>query len=806
MRVISTQEAKVLASPAQSVALRVQVKDAGGSWVNLSALYGYDWVRSVDYESTVDSPFATASVSLGREEYALSLAPLMTASQANAGGALIELRRELKVETATLPEGLVADGSTTWRIVFHGVIDDIDAASPTLTLKATDLGVRLQDAFIEEERIYGRWAKERAIRVGTVVKRSTDPLQGVVGVQAWRCTTAGTTGSTEPSWPGSPSSGTTQSDGTVTWTYQAAAAWGASSARTAGAIAKESAKPLRYWTCITSGTTGGSEPSWPSSPTQGQQVTDGSVTWAYTAGLYGTPAEVLMQSLIDDTLGAGVVALSCPVSPGWYVGEYRQQRTTVWDALQALSRQLGWELRYAWSESDGAFVLRLSSIDRAPSSVVASLSPDRYLDVRRASRAVDAIRNAVQVVWWNAEVVDPITSAPKQMKAQAIDSASIAAYGRRWMEVAEASASAIATEALATQFAAAMLSDLSQPVFDHELECLYLWSLELNDYVRCLANGRTYDLDQDLAVVGLRHHLEQGGQRTSLQMRGKPTAGVARYHDVAVAPRNAPAPRTLAPNVPAEVTVTPHAIGGQVIWQQPSGRILPPGTTVEAHLSATSGFTPDASTYRGDIAGGRLELSGLSAGTTYYLRTAYRSREGNLSDYSTERSLTPTQVAAADVEGLSAFSVKARATIDASFTNDSPIAFGTEDWDQGGVYASSILTVPAGAAGKWRIQARVHVTGAQAGDRLRAFANLNAGTRADLGPWAQAVEAASGSIELVAVLDTTLDLAVGNTIQVGTLFVGGSTTKTVKAPVVSGPFNPSTSYAGTIFIATRVGS
>ena len=67
---------------------------------------------------------------------------------------------------------------------------------------------------------------------------------------------------------------------------------------------KQTAAPLRYWTCVTSGTTGGSEPSWPSSPTQGQQVTDGSVVWAYTAGLYGTPAEVVMQSIIDDTLGA----------------------------------------------------------------------------------------------------------------------------------------------------------------------------------------------------------------------------------------------------------------------------------------------------------------------------------------------------------------------------------------------------------------------------------------------------------------------------------------------------------------------
>ena len=41
------------------------------------------------------------------------------------------------------------------------------------------------------------------------------------GKQVWKCTTAGTThATTEPTWPGSPTPGvTTQTDGTVTWTY-----------------------------------------------------------------------------------------------------------------------------------------------------------------------------------------------------------------------------------------------------------------------------------------------------------------------------------------------------------------------------------------------------------------------------------------------------------------------------------------------------------------------------------------------------------------------------------------------------------
>lgn len=42
----------------------------------------------------------------------------------------------------------------------------------------------------------------------------------VPGGQVWECTTSGTTGMSEPTWPGSPTPGvTTQSDGSVVWTY-----------------------------------------------------------------------------------------------------------------------------------------------------------------------------------------------------------------------------------------------------------------------------------------------------------------------------------------------------------------------------------------------------------------------------------------------------------------------------------------------------------------------------------------------------------------------------------------------------------
>ncbi len=35
----------------------------------------------------------------------------------------------------------------------------------------------------------------------------------------WKCTTAGTSGATQPAWPASPTVSTTQVDNTATWTY-----------------------------------------------------------------------------------------------------------------------------------------------------------------------------------------------------------------------------------------------------------------------------------------------------------------------------------------------------------------------------------------------------------------------------------------------------------------------------------------------------------------------------------------------------------------------------------------------------------
>jgi hypothetical protein len=70
--------------------------------------------------------------------------------------------------------------------------------------------------------------------------------------------------------------------------------WAATTAKTAGALVKPTVSNGHYYRCTTGGTTGSSQPTWPTTP--GATVTDGTVVWT-EAGLLG----------VDDLAGGGVL-------------------------------------------------------------------------------------------------------------------------------------------------------------------------------------------------------------------------------------------------------------------------------------------------------------------------------------------------------------------------------------------------------------------------------------------------------------------------------------------------------------------
>ncbi len=109
----------------------------------------------------------------------------------------------------------------------------------------------------------------------------------------WSCTEPGLTGAVAPTWPASPTAGTTVDDGSVVWTYQEAlpANWAASTvyATNATVIANNG-----IWIATKGGTSGTNTTIWPANPTTAVTVSDGNaVIWVYAGYVSSTNTGIL---------------------------------------------------------------------------------------------------------------------------------------------------------------------------------------------------------------------------------------------------------------------------------------------------------------------------------------------------------------------------------------------------------------------------------------------------------------------------------------------------------------------------------
>lgn len=232
----------------------------------------------------------------------------------------------------------------------------------------------------------------------------------------------------------------------------------------------------------------------------------------------GVLLHVVMQQLLDDVLGAGVVTLHVPEPPAFMVTRYKPDEGPLLEALQACAGAIGWDVRYAWHEASQAFELTLIRPDREKTTPDHVFGPDDYIDVTRLAVSRADVRNVVQVRYQ-----DSTTRQQERVTVQ--DDASIARYGRRYMRIVEGEDSPIDTAPEALVMAEAALSDLAEPRAEQEIELRYWWPAQLGDLYRFKANGVHYTTDQVLAVVGIRHRLSENQQRTILTCRGKPSGG-----------------------------------------------------------------------------------------------------------------------------------------------------------------------------------------------------------------------------------------------------------------------------------------
>jgi hypothetical protein len=237
----------------------------------------------------------------------------------------------------------------------------------------------------------------------------------------------------------------------------------------------------------------------------------------------GIPVEDVMQQILDDNGFSNITLVmpGGPPAPAWMLRPYTQARVPVLEAIRALALQIGWDLRYRWGAGDTS-ELQFYAPDR--NAVFAdlvngiTLGPDEYTDVVDMQIGDEDVRNFGRLIY-----VDGGTGTKAEVTA--FDSASIAVFRRRYIEISEGSSSNIDTAAEAQNMIDAVIADLSTPFADHAVETFLLWPLQLGDSIQFEANDVHYDADQTYAIVRIAWRLSGGHMTSTLYTRGKPAGG-----------------------------------------------------------------------------------------------------------------------------------------------------------------------------------------------------------------------------------------------------------------------------------------
>jgi hypothetical protein len=334
--------------------------------------------------------------------------------------------------------------------------------------------------------------------------------------------------------------------------------------------------------------------------------------------------EVVIQDILTTHGQSPVPTLSTPVASTFAITDYLQEKDSILAAIKRLAQMIGWDVRYRYDNGSGTFKLTLLEPERTSPSVDRTISPNLYFDLNRASISRTRVRNFVRVIYSDS-------GTGLRTVVEVSDASSITKYGRRFMELAESSGSQIDTSTEANLMANAALDDLAEPEVEFSCDMRYFSPVQIGDYYTFAANNIHHDLDQDLAVVGYTHSLNGTSAKTTLQLRGKPTIGVARWLEIEGRRGNAPFSDLVAPSTPGSVTVSPEK-GGLVVrytlpteadWDQTECHVF--GPTVAAD------FTADSTTLASEGRSNRFEIFGLVSGGRYLVKLLSKDVKGNAS-------------------------------------------------------------------------------------------------------------------------------------------------------------------------------
>ncbi len=235
------------------------------------------------------------------------------------------------------------------------------------------------------------------------------------------------------------------------------------------------------------------------------------------------------------------------------------------------------------------------------------------------------IRNVCRVSFSNVDDDFRETNLTKE------NAASIAKYGRRYLEITEGSTSQIDTGAEASDFCTAALEDLREPEADLSAPVPYFWPVQLWDNITFTADDDHFDTDQTLSVIGIKDSFSDKKNTTSLILRGQPSGGVMRWLRLEGRAGNAPGLDLYTDLEAQNATIVPGL--GTIIINYDDPRTMDPPMTDWATSRVYISTSPGVDKLNGTLAGigkqTRFEINGLTPGTTYYAVIYVVAHQGN---------------------------------------------------------------------------------------------------------------------------------------------------------------------------------
>lgn len=235
----------------------------------------------------------------------------------------------------------------------------------------------------------------------------------------------------------------------------------------------------------------------------------------------GVPLATEIQGLLDEYWpGADVPVLRVIGDPELGIGRYKTPIGSLGAHIRTLAQQIGWDVRYLWSEPDQAYRLTLYLPPRDKTTPDFLLPIDEVADIPALSQSDEWTRNSIIVPY-----VTEVGGAEQRVVVE--DAASIAEYRRQPMVVPISDGNQVpASTAQATAFGNYALHDLGRPLVEaryRHTRCLP-W-LELHDVIAVQADGARFDQDRIFSVVGGSHEVTADGEYTELELRGGSPVG-----------------------------------------------------------------------------------------------------------------------------------------------------------------------------------------------------------------------------------------------------------------------------------------